>query len=49
VIEATHQCMTTRGVHKSGVSMLTSRMIGAFRTQPETRAEFLSSLNLHSR
>ena len=49
VIEATHQCMTTRGVHKSGVSMLTSRMIGVFRTQPETRAEFLSSLNLKDR
>jgi GTP cyclohydrolase I len=49
VIEATHQCMTTRGVHKSGVSMLTSRMIGAFRNQPETRAEFLSSLNLQAR
>ncbi len=43
VIEATHQCMTTRGVHKSGVSMLTSRMIGVFRRQPETRAEFLAS------
>ncbi len=49
VIEATHQCMTTRGVHKPGVSMLTSRMIGVFRTQPETRAEFLSSLNLKDR
>jgi GTP cyclohydrolase I len=49
VIEATHQCMTTRGVHKSGVSMLTSRMIGVFRSQPETRAEFLSSLSLQSR
>ena len=49
VIEATHQCMTTRGVHKSGVSMLTSRMIGVFRRQPETRAEFLASLNLRGR
>jgi GTP cyclohydrolase I len=49
VIEAEHQCMTTRGVHKIGVSMLTSRMIGVFRTQPETRAEFLSSLNLRER
>jgi GTP cyclohydrolase I len=49
VIEATHQCMTTRGVHKSGVSMLTSRMIGVFRRQPETRAEFLTSLNLQGR
>jgi len=49
VIEATHQCMTTRGVHKPGVSMLTSRMIGVFRRQPETRAEFLASLNLQAR
>ncbi len=49
VVEATHQCMTTRGVHKSGVSMLTSRMTGVFRNQPETRAEFLSSLNLKDR
>jgi len=37
VIEATHQCMTTRGVHKPGVSMVTSRMLGAFRTDPTTR------------
>jgi GTP cyclohydrolase IA len=49
VIEATHQCMTTRGVHKSGVSMLTSQMLGVFRKQPETRAEFLSSLHLQAR
>ena len=46
VIEATHQCMTTRGVHKSGVTMMTSRMLGVFREQPETRHEFLASLNL---
>ncbi|HKW52380.1 MAG TPA: GTP cyclohydrolase I FolE [Stellaceae bacterium] len=42
VIEAAHQCMTTRGVHKPGVSMVTSRMLGAFRTDPSTRREFLS-------
>jgi GTP cyclohydrolase IA len=48
VIEATHQCMTTRGVHKAGVTMLTSRMLGVFREQPETRQEFLTSLNLRS-
>jgi GTP cyclohydrolase I len=42
VIDAQHQCMTTRGVHKSGVSMVTSRMIGAFRTDPALRREFLS-------
>ncbi len=41
VIEATHQCMTTRGVHKSGVSMVTSQMLGAFRKDARTRAEFL--------
>jgi GTP cyclohydrolase I-like protein len=46
VIEATHQCMTTRGVHKSGVTMVTSRMLGSFRTRAETRHEFLSALNL---
>lgn len=42
VIEAAHQCMTTRGVHKPGVTMVTSRMLGAFRTDPSTRREFLS-------
>ena len=42
VIDAQHQCMTTRGVHKSGVSMVTSRMIGAFRTDPALRREFLA-------
>ena len=49
VLEATHQCMTTRGVHKSGVTMVTSRMLGVFRTRPETRNEFLSALNLRPR
>ncbi|MBB3066304.1 GTP cyclohydrolase I [Limibacillus sp. MBR-115] len=42
VIEAAHQCMTTRGVHKSGVTMVTSRMLGLFRSNPSTRREFLS-------
>ena len=41
VIEAVHQCMTTRGVHKPGVSMVTSRMLGAFRDNPSTRRELL--------
>src|ERR1043165_3577773 len=41
VIDASHQCMTTRGVHKRGVSMVTSRMVGAFREDARTRAEFL--------
>lgn len=42
VIEAAHQCMTTRGVHKPGVAMVTSRMLGLFRTNPSTRREFLA-------
>ena len=42
VVEGEHQCMTTRGVHKPGVSMITSRMLGAFRTDPATRREFLA-------
>ena len=46
VIEAVHQCMTTRGVHKTGVSMVTSRMLGVFRTHEETRQEFLSAIKL---
>jgi GTP cyclohydrolase I len=41
VINASHQCMTTRGVHKPGVSMVTSQMLGAFRKDARTRAEFL--------
>jgi GTP cyclohydrolase I len=46
VIEAAHQCMTTRGVHKSGVTMVTSQMLGVFRKRVETRHEFLSAINL---
>ncbi len=46
VIEATHQCMTTRGVHKQGVTMMTSQMLGVFRTRQETRQEFLSGIGL---
>ncbi len=42
VIEAAHQCMTTRGVHKPGVAMVTSRMLGAFRNDATTRREFLA-------
>ena len=44
VIEAVHQCMTTRGVHKTGVSMVTSRMLGAFRDDPSTRREFMAMI-----
>ncbi|MEM9123370.1 MAG: GTP cyclohydrolase I, partial [Pseudomonadota bacterium] len=42
VLEAQHQCMTTRGVHKPGVSMVTSTLLGAFRKDPMTRREFLT-------
>jgi GTP cyclohydrolase I len=42
VIEAAHQCMTTRGVHKTGVTMVTSSMLGDFRTHSDTRREFLN-------
>jgi GTP cyclohydrolase I len=42
VIEAAHQCMTTRGVHKPGTTMVTSRMLGAFRDDAATRREFLA-------
>jgi len=45
VIEATHQCMTTRGIHKSNVSMVTSRMLGLFRKDARTRAEFLRMID----
>jgi len=44
VVEAAHQCMTTRGVHKSDVTMVTSRMLGAFRDNGETRREFLTMI-----
>jgi GTP cyclohydrolase I len=42
IIEAQHQCMTTRGIHRPGVSMVTSRMLGAFRDDPSTRRELLA-------
>jgi len=48
VIEASHQCMTTRGIHKSGVSMVTSQMLGAFRKDARTRAEFLQMIGKSS-
>lgn len=44
VIEAQHQCMTTRGVHKPGTTLVTSHMLGAFRDNPETRRELMSML-----
>jgi GTP cyclohydrolase I len=44
VIDAVHQCMTTRGIHKSGVSMVTSQMLGSFRKDARTRSEFLDMI-----
>jgi GTP cyclohydrolase I len=46
VTEAAHQCMTTRGVHKPGVTMVTSRMLGVFRDHAETRQEFLAAIGM---
>ncbi|MBS0559231.1 MAG: GTP cyclohydrolase I FolE [Proteobacteria bacterium] len=48
VIEATHQCMSVRGVHKPGVTMVTSRMLGAFRDDPSTRREVLAMIGNRS-
>ena len=44
MIDAKHECMTTRGVHKTGVSMVTSRMLGGFRDDPSTRREFMAMI-----
>jgi GTP cyclohydrolase IA len=49
VIEAVHECMTTRGVHKRGVSMITSKMLGSFRSDARTRAEFLTFIDIRDR
>ena len=46
VIDASHECMTTRGVHKRGVSMVTSQMLGTFREDARTRAEFLRFIDI---
>jgi GTP cyclohydrolase IA len=46
VIEAAHECMTTRGIHKRGVSMVTSKMLGTFREDARTRAEFLELIRV---
>jgi len=46
VVDAVHECMTTRGVHKRGVSMVTSRMTGTFRSDARTRTEFLSFIGI---
>src|SRR5712672_811713 len=49
VVDAVHQCMTTRGVHKRNVSMVTSRMTGTFRSDARTRAEFLRFIDIEGR
>ena len=46
VVDAAHECMTTRGVHKRSVSMVTSRMIGTFRSDARTRSEFLTFIGI---
>jgi GTP cyclohydrolase I len=46
VVEAAHECMTTRGIHKRGVSMVTSKMLGTFREDARTRAEFLELIHV---
>jgi GTP cyclohydrolase I len=46
VVEASHECMTTRGIHKRGVSMVTSKMLGSFREDARTRAEFLQFIEV---
>ncbi len=46
VIEAAHECMTTRGIHKRGVSMITSKMLGTFREDALTRNEFLQFIDV---
>ena len=48
VVEASHECMTTRGIHKRGVSMVTSAMLGTFRDDARTRAEFLQFVGQHN-
>ncbi|WP_027133929.1 GTP cyclohydrolase I FolE [Geminicoccus roseus] len=44
MIQATHHCMTTRGVHKPGAVMVTSRLLGAFRTDRELRRDFYAMI-----
>ena len=46
VVEGAHECMTTRGIHKRGVSMVTSKMLGSFREDARTRAEFLQFIDV---
>lgn len=48
VVEGAHECMTTRGIHKRGVSMVTSKMLGSFRDDARTRAEFLRFIEVNN-
>ena len=45
VIDAAHMCMTTRGIHKTETSTVTSRMLGTFRKNANTRAEFMNLIS----
>jgi GTP cyclohydrolase I len=49
VIEGAHECMTTRGVHRPDVTMVTSRMLGVFRTNFKTRQEFFAAIKLRQK
>ena len=49
IVDASHQCMTTRGIHKTGVSMVTSKMLGSFRDDHGTRAEFMQCVGMSSK
>ena len=49
VVEGAHECMTTRGIHKRGVSMVTSKMLGNFRDDARTRAEFLRFIEVNNK
>ena len=49
IVDASHQCMTTRGIHKTGVSMVTSKMLGNFREDARTREEFLQCVGMNSK
>lgn len=48
VVEGVHQCMTTRGIRKQGVAMITSQLLGHFRSDSRTRSEFLNIIGRHS-
>ena len=48
VVVGSHECMTTRGVHKRWVSMVTSKMLGSFREDARTRSEFLKLIEVQT-